>query len=251
MADEKESTVEGVLKGAAELAKAIPVYQDGLQPASKAFGEAIQPAGRHVGDAIALTGRTVGLALSPLRAVVWGFEKFQEVVVPELARRFEAKLHQLVTPKPYVAVPALEALRYTGEEPALREMYVNLLATAMDRQTAVNAHPAFVTIIRELTPDEARLVRYCRDQGQIELSSAADEYPELLRTRLANPAGCQHPDLIDNYLQNLDRLKLIMYLPTRSKGGGTETIRYALSLLSFGVQFCKACLPETGGGDSR
>ena len=61
-------------------------------------------------------------------------------------------------PPPYIAVPAVEALRYTAEEPALCEMYLHLLATAMDSRTVPLAHPAFAEIIRQLTPDEARII---------------------------------------------------------------------------------------------
>ena len=40
-----------------------------------------------------------------------GNEKFEEIVFPELGKRFEKKLRRLVTPKPNIAVPALEAMR--------------------------------------------------------------------------------------------------------------------------------------------
>jgi len=64
---------------------------------------------------------------------------------------------QIVVPKPNVAGPALEALRYTWHEETLSDLYANLLAaSSMDKSTADGAHPAFVEIIRQLTPDEAK-----------------------------------------------------------------------------------------------
>jgi Abortive infection alpha len=60
----------------------------------------------------------------------------------------------LITPPASIAVPALQGLSYTFEEPNLKEMYLNLLATASDDRQADQAHPAFAEIIKQLTPNE-------------------------------------------------------------------------------------------------
>ena len=54
--------------------------------------------------------------------------------------------------------PALEALRYTGHQEGLREIYANLLATSLDVDTSLQAHPAFVDMIKSMSPDEARML---------------------------------------------------------------------------------------------
>lgn len=66
---------------------------------------------------------------------------------------------ELVSPKPSVAVPAMEALGYSLDEPDLKEMYLNLLATATDGRVANDAHPSFAEIIRQLSPQEAQALR--------------------------------------------------------------------------------------------
>ncbi|WP_396047091.1 Abi-alpha family protein [Aeromicrobium sp. UC242_57] len=48
---------------------------------------------------------------------------------------------EIQTPKPNVAMPALEALAYSVEEAELKEMYLNLLARASDKRTSSLAHP--------------------------------------------------------------------------------------------------------------
>ena len=40
----------------------------------------------------------------------------------------------------------------------LRERYLNLLAAAMDSDTAARVHPAFLEVLRQLTPDEVRII---------------------------------------------------------------------------------------------
>ena len=53
----------------------------------------------------------------------------------------------VITPSPIVAMP---------EESDLKEMYLNLLATASDNRCADQAHPAFAEIIKQLAPEEAK-----------------------------------------------------------------------------------------------
>jgi uncharacterized protein YjbI with pentapeptide repeats len=64
----------------------------------------------------------------------------------------------LVTPAASIAVPALQGLSYTFEEPSLKELYLNLLATASDDRRSGQAHPAFAEIIKQLAPSEAKLL---------------------------------------------------------------------------------------------
>ena len=124
-----------------------PMYEDLVQPAAKEIGTAL--------------GRTVHTALAPLRGVVWAAEQAEEYVYGALMKRLKGVPPERIgTPKLTVAGPAVQALKFAGAEPVLREMYANLLATAMDRQTAERAHPAFVEIIKQLTPDEARIAAY-------------------------------------------------------------------------------------------
>ncbi|QNL51957.1 DUF4393 domain-containing protein [Olivibacter sp. SDN3] len=108
-------------------------------------------------------GKTGGgitrILLSPLNGLVWGFDKIVEnldnTISEKLNKVSEAKLQ---TPPPFVAVPSLEAMRYTGEVEELRNLYANLLANSMDMDTIENVHPGFVDIIKNLTPDEAKLL---------------------------------------------------------------------------------------------
>jgi hypothetical protein len=76
-------------------------------------------------------------------------------VPPERQQAPPATLATLATPA---------ALQYArlgdGDEVAdLCEMFENLLVSSMDSAMAVNAHPAFVSMISQLTPDEARILK--------------------------------------------------------------------------------------------
>jgi Abortive infection alpha len=119
MASSDEPTSGELVKGAVEVVKT-------------AYGDAVQPMAHEVGKALGTVGRTVNVALSPLRGLVWGWEQIEQFVKAKV----EAKLNErkvptdrIVTPDPDVAVPALEAMRYSK----LRENYAGLIATAMDK----------------------------------------------------------------------------------------------------------------------
>ncbi|MFM4843488.1 DUF4393 domain-containing protein [Aeromonas caviae] len=195
------------IKGVVE---AVPVYQDVVQPAAKEVGTALQT-----------VAKTIHIVLAPVSALVWGYDKLTDFLSTRVADKLkDVPPECIATPKPNVAGPALEALRYTGHEESLREMYANLLAASMDTRTAQGAHPAFVEIIKQLTPDEARLLKYFAVPRPLPLVSVRREYKVETETErggydlLTNfslfgwEAGCDYPEETPTYLDNLCRLGL-------------------------------------------
>ena len=153
MADENliKTTAEAV-RGIAE---AVPVYQDALQPAAKELGRGL-----------ATVVRAVNVALAPLSALVWGYERIADYLTNRLAEILrDVPPERIETPPASVAGPVLEATRFTAEQAELREMFARLLAAAMDSDTCRSAHPAFVEIIKQLSPDEARILQEVDDVG--------------------------------------------------------------------------------------
>ena len=203
----EEGNVEGTIKAVTGLVKEVPVYDDAIQPLAKEAGKALQT-----------VGRTVNAALLPVRGLVWGIEQIEEFVQSRVSMKLEnTPVENILTPDPAVAGPALESLRYTGHKESLSELYANLLASAMDKETAKNAHPGFVEIIRNMSSDEAKLLQYImknkvaplvdikrvmlKEQGELKIH-------ELVST-LGQDAGLEHRDLVPSYLVNLERLGLI------------------------------------------
>lgn len=84
-------------------------------------------------------------------------EYFRDDFAADLAdRTAEIPPEMLVAPPAAVAVPAMQALGYSLDEPELKKMYLDLLATASDSRRQGEAHPAFADVIRQLSPAEAR-----------------------------------------------------------------------------------------------
>jgi len=127
--DNKIRDVADAVKGVVE---AVPIYQDVVQPAAKEIGQALQT-----------VAKTVHIALAPFSALVWGYDKIKDFVTSRVTEKLrETPTERIQTPSPHVAGPALEALRYTGHEENLRELFANLLATALDSATSKEAHPS-------------------------------------------------------------------------------------------------------------
>ena len=147
----------------------IKTAKDGLGLVSdliKAAGEnpQVREAGTNLGEAALTISKTINNALLPLAAINFAFDKARRYFSEKFQSDLQDKtrtipVDQIVEPKASVAGPALQGLAFTHEEPNLREMYLSLLATAMDLRVASTAHPAFVEIIKQLESEEAHLLR--------------------------------------------------------------------------------------------
>ncbi len=205
-----DNSVRDVVDAVTGIAKAVPVYQDVVQPAAQELGKALQT-----------VSKTVHVALAPVSALVWGYDQIKEFVSTKVADRLRnVPPENIVTPKPNVAGPALESLRYTGHESSLSDLYANLLAASMDKATADGAHPAFVEIIKQLTPDEAKIVGLFAHPIAFPLVTVRWEYknptPEenggvdvlVNFSEIGKQAGVEFLNLTPTYLDNLCRLGL-------------------------------------------
>jgi hypothetical protein len=59
-----------------------------------------------------------------------------------------------ITPVESIALPVAERLRFQEEGNPITDLYINLLSRAMDGERVSEAHPAFISVISQLAPDE-------------------------------------------------------------------------------------------------
>jgi Abortive infection alpha len=206
----EDNTVRDVIDAVTGVAKALPIYQDVAQPAAQELGKGLQT-----------VAKTVHIALAPVSVLVWGYDQIKDFVSTKVIDRLKnVPPEDIITPKPNIAGPALESLRYTGHEPSLSEMYANLLAAAMDKTTASGAHPAFVEIIKQLTPDEAKIIGLfvtpmpfplinIRRGYKIETPEKTGGLDVIVNfSLLGEIAQCEYPQLTPSYIDNICRLGL-------------------------------------------
>lgn len=191
--------------------------------------------------------------------------------VAELNARVEDKLADVPEerrqPAPAtIAAPAALHYALLGESDDvadLREMFENLLASSMDRDTAAGTHPAFAAMISQLTPDEARILKsidrndyafvnaYAFDQNGTRQTVASG-------TTLGIGIGIDEERQLQ-YISNLDRLGILRF-STRSSadidghnelinalegelaGRHVMTSNESIEVTPLGRQFLDACV---------
>ena len=152
-------------------------------------------------------------------AVVWSSEKVVEAVKNGLAIRLQnTPPENIQQPSPVVAGDILQALQFRIDEEFLREMFLNLLAASMDKTRADSALPEFVEVIKRITPDEAKIIRHLAEGPRLFplidiFTITGDDYKWEVFTKdyavVAREAGCEFPDNVCAYMENLHRLGMI------------------------------------------
>ena len=128
------------------------IYKDSLQPTIRAVGNALKDVFEFgMIPTLYLHNATEKVRLN-LKHNLDNYSKKIEAI-PTI---------ELIPVNPQIGVPILEKLIYTTNED-IAEFYLNLLTRASSSQTVNEAHPAFITIIERLTPDEARIINIIRN----------------------------------------------------------------------------------------
>ena len=195
---------------AKNIAKELPikeVYKDGLKPVVKATG-----------DFIGLVPRAINAALEPIQ--LWVLRK--EYNISKTKKLLEEKLNNIppeliITPEPHIAVPALQAISYCMDNEEIRNMYANLLSASMTSIVKNDVHPAFVEIIKQLSPDEAKIMSYLNTVKTAPVVFLKMKLPDNRGNTcskknvslLAEKITAEMPEKIPELLDNLERLKLI------------------------------------------
>lgn len=144
-----DSNVKSTVDAVTGLVKAIPIYQDTLQPAAKQIGQSLET-----------VTKCVNICLAPIKALVWGYDKIETFVTERVSEKLRNVAPENITsPKLQIAGPVVEALRFVGHVEELRELYANLLANSMDKSTIDEIHPAFVEVVKNMTPEESRILQ--------------------------------------------------------------------------------------------
>ena len=252
---------------AKELAKDI--YADGGREIVKSTSSTIN-----------LIPRAIKAALSPLEKWIMLKEYNLEVVRRLLEKKLEnISFDKISTPEPYVAVPAVEYLSYSIDNDTLREMYANLLAHSMVDVVKNSVHPGFVDIIKQLSPDEAKILKYMNDDHNVvptinvRYQNGKGEGLDIVKnfSDIGEKSGCEIPNSTEQVFDNLSRLGLVdktelgalinkdLYKPLKEhkfldeyrniqkfkeQGFKLNFTESMVQLTAFGRVFCYVCIED-------
>jgi hypothetical protein len=144
----------------------------------KAYDDLVHPSAKRIGEIVSLLPRAIGVALTPLEKYVLNGEYSLKATKKLLEEKLkDVDPEQIKTPEAYVAVPALQAIAYTTDNETLRDLFANLLAKAMQEDTADTVHPAFVEIIKQLSPDDAYTLKCFKNSHNLPIVNICGNPP--------------------------------------------------------------------------
>lgn len=256
-----------------ESAKAVALegYKDTLQPTLKS-----------VGNIVALPFQAIDAALSKPKLWVeetkYNFERTKQLLAEKMKT---VPVENIVPPNNYVAIPALQYISYCMDNDELRDMYANLLSNSMNNVVKNDVHPGFVEIIKQLCPDEAKLLKYFSKHPVVPtitliFANAAGSGYDIIKnfTDIGEKAGCEQYIDLNSYFDNLIRLGLLRHAEMMTSLTDKTEYNYLkqhpyivktaekinlrkdeyinkkfresyIELTDYGKTFCKICLSES------
>lgn len=215
----------------------LPSIPDNVK--EQLYTDAVHPGAVQIGKTVETVGMIVNRLISPLRSWASAGEENTNKLSQEITQKLNnIPADKIVPPNKRVAVPALLANSYTDEE-ELRDLYANLLAKSMNKDTMSSVHPAYVEIIKQLSPREALFLKtipilkvampFCRirrqkksfpfdrlpfDAARDDLMRYETEGCDIVKYYFALDSTVFTPEEIPPMIENFLRLKLIDYNPT-------------------------------------
>lgn len=206
-----KEVVLDVVKGASEKENSVAdIVQE------KRYDQLKSPSNEAKGVLKSYIPRTTRLFFSKWEAWIVSGERNREAMFQLIEEKSKnISEDKLVEPEAFTAVPALQQLSYCIDSEELRDLYANLLVSSMNLDDKSKVHPSFTSIIRDLCPDEAKLLKCLEKQSVFPLIDLSlDMKSAGYMTKLTNFSDigdgiCEYPENISSYIENLNRLRLV------------------------------------------
>ena len=201
-----------------EITKVIVGETEGVM--KEAYKDIVSPSAKPIGMMLSYLPRTIRLCFSKWERWIINSEESLRLTGQALQEKvINIPEHKLCEPEPYVAIPAIQQIAYCFDSNDLRDMYANLLAASMNTDKKWSVHPSYVDIIKQLTPDEAKILKQLPRTSvnfipiiDIKVTLANGKGEETIARNITQEALyniCDVPGAMCSYLDNLERLQLI------------------------------------------
>jgi len=228
------------------LSKVLPfgeIYKDLLQPSVKQIGDGL--------ESVVKTSRFIIAPFEYLGNMHDKYLNFLKKVSDRVAN------DELIEVHPKITGTIFENIKYLEEENILFDMFVELLANAVSKKNTSKAHPAFVQIINQLSPDEAVMIYHFKQKNyefweQADLDYTNNRFNNHRIIRNDFPVNIlSFPDNYTMYINHLNNLQIAGVPEYKNQEpiimGGRQTgvkIFRKTSFLDFGLLFSNCCVPE-------
>jgi hypothetical protein len=227
---------------------------DKMLPLSEVYKDLLQPATRELGEGIESIAKTARFLIAPFEYTGVLHDKYIKFL-NKITEKIQEQ--ELVEVHPKITGTALEGIRFLDDESLLFEMFVNLLSTALKKETASTAHPAFARIIDQLSPDEAYMLYKFKKESyeywtQSTLNPTDNRFYGNRIIRNDFPVDeLTYPNNYTMYINHLNNMQ-IAGVPeyrnqepifTNGQQTGVKIFRHT-SFLDFGRLFADCCVPD-------
>ncbi|CAI1916817.1 Uncharacterised protein [Serratia marcescens] len=184
--------------------------------------DSVKRSAKNLGESALIVTSTVKNCLLPLAALNFGFEKarcyFSEKFQTDISKKTESiSKDDIIEPKASIVGPALQGLAFSHDEDDLKELYLQLIASSMNKSMEKETHPAFVEIIKQLSADEVPIlnlyIKHSLNAAIVNITSKSENggVRTLYRNLLNLYKGDEvHVDSkISSYVDNWIRLGLV------------------------------------------
>ncbi len=227
-----------------------------IVPTEKVYDDAISPAMKQIGKALESVAKTSRFLLAPFDYLASQHDRWERHL-EKVSKK--VKEENLVEGHPQIVIPTLEGLSLAYENTLLAELFINLLANAIDKTKQDLAHPAFPNIIKQISHDEAVILFLLKKQNYKlrEQSDWVEEKRAFFNRRTISDEfpveKLNFPEHLGLYMNRLNSLNLagtfqigqqehIMDPETDNQTG--VYINSRREIIDFGVLFVNACVPD-------
>lgn len=216
------------------------IYEDGLSEPTKEVGKAAT-------DVV----KSLRLFLAPFQLGAAYQDRFVKYL--DSIRNAVPEANQIECPAS-LAGPVFEKLKYLDEGSYLKDLYLNLLKRAIDKERVNEAHPAFVALIEQLSPDEAlmlKLIAGSRHQYELKIDTMMEVGTIPSEQIISNKFPVDNLVFPQNFSMYINHLKYLNFIdtPQYNFGSPDESIESRpvivhrfLHLSTFGDLFYNACI---------
>jgi hypothetical protein len=211
----------------------VEIIKNSSNLIEKIYGDIAKPGFEKAGSALETVIDLSNTILLPIKLL----NETSRLRFNSYMKKFKNKVESIENEKicpipPEIGIPIIDNLTYTTNE-EIADLFLNLLTTASSTETVQNAHPSFVQIIKNLSFDEARIIKYIHAQ----LLKHIDYLPFITiratfkdkkgfldyykgTTALEDFAKLEYHDNISLYIDNLISLGIL-------KGSNEKTFKMA------------------------
>jgi hypothetical protein len=225
-----------------------------IVPTEKVYNDLLSPTFREIGDLAKNTVKAARFIAAPIDYLAAKQDRWQ-LWLKKISDKVPEQ--NLIEAHPLLSGPAIEGLQYLEEDSLLAEMFLNLLARAIDKERVNEAHPAFAKIISQLSPDEAQILIALKGNNyEIEQISKYDQAKNLFfqkeTTNNTYPLNTLlYPQHFFLYMDHLHSLNLAgIWQKGNQEPVHSNNIQIASKIRSearltlFGELFAKACISD-------